>query len=95
MSSHTYTTRVQEGMYILYNLYIVYIMYIVYTRNMSKIGKVTTAQIGEKLFIVDGVSPLRYLDLTKNKVHVYDNRNFFEKLFRRKQKPIRLIVRKK
>ncbi len=37
MSSQTYTTRVQEDMYILYKLYIVYIMYIVYTRNMSKL----------------------------------------------------------
>lgn len=34
--------------------------------------KVRTIQLGNKLVIVDGFSPLRYLDLTTNKVHKYN-----------------------
>ncbi len=45
VSSQTYTTRVQEDMYILYNLYIVYIMYIMYTKNMSMIDINRTTRI--------------------------------------------------
>lgn len=33
--------------------------------------KVRTVQVGNRLIILDGKSPLRYLDLTTNKVHVY------------------------
>lgn len=33
--------------------------------------KVRTLQINDRLIIMDGVSPLRYVDLTTNKVHVY------------------------
>lgn len=33
--------------------------------------KVTTAQIGHKLIIVDGEGPLRYVDLTTNQVHIF------------------------
>ena len=80
-------------MYILYKLYIVYIMYIVYTRNMSKILKVKTVQVGNKLVIMNGVDPIRYVDLRTNKVHQYDNRKWWQKLLRRGQNPLRIIVR--
>lgn len=33
--------------------------------------KVKTLQLGNRLLILDGVGPLRYVDLTTNKVHVY------------------------
>lgn len=33
--------------------------------------KVRTVQVGNRLIIADGKSPLRYVDLTTNKVHVY------------------------
>lgn len=37
-----------------------------------KTTKVNTGQIGNKLYILDGKSPLRYVDLTTNKVHQYE-----------------------
>lgn len=33
--------------------------------------KVNTTQVGDKLFILNGVDPIRYVDLTRNKVHQY------------------------
>lgn len=33
--------------------------------------KIKTVQYGNKLIIMDGVGPLRYVDLTKNTVEVY------------------------
>lgn len=38
---------------------------------MGKHRKVKTVQMGNKLIILDGVSPLRYVDLTTNKVVQY------------------------
>jgi hypothetical protein len=37
----------------------------------NRYGKVQTVQIGDRIIIADGVGPLRYVDLTTNKVHVY------------------------
>lgn len=34
-------------------------------------GKVNAVQVGNRLIIADGKGPLRYVDLTTNKVHVY------------------------
>lgn len=34
-------------------------------------AKVRTVQVSDKLFILDGVGPLRYVDLTNNVVHQY------------------------
>lgn len=36
-----------------------------------KARRVKTLQVGNKLFILDGISRLRYLDLTTNKVKQY------------------------
>lgn len=90
---HYSCTRKMYTVYKKYILYIVYIMYIVYTRNMSKILKVKTVQVGEKLVIMNGVDPIRYVDLRTNKVHQYDNRKWWQKLLRRGQNPLRIIVR--
>ena len=35
-------------------------------------NKVKTVQFGNRLIIADGIGPLRYVDLTTNKVHVYE-----------------------
>lgn len=34
-------------------------------------AKVITYQVGSKLYITNGVDPVRYVDLTTNKVHQY------------------------
>ena len=38
--------------------------------------KVRTAQVGQRLMITDGVGPLRYVDLGRNTVHVYDGKKY-------------------
>lgn len=43
-------------------------------------GKVKTAQVNNKLFILDGKGPIRYVDLEKNKLHVYKQRKPFNLL---------------
>lgn len=43
---------------------------------MASSPKVRTTQLGDKLFILNGVDPLRYVDLAKNKVHQYKKPNF-------------------
>lgn len=72
-----------------------YSMYIMYTVYMKEVLKVKTVQIGKRLIIMNGVDPLRYLDLTTNKVHKYDNRTWLQKLLRKKQNPLRIVVRAK
>lgn len=44
--------------------------------------KVKTLQIGKRLIIVDGFSPLRYVDLTTNKVHKYDGKKHFKYIYK-------------
>lgn len=34
-------------------------------------SEVKTVQVGDRLMILDSKSPLRYVDLTTNKIHVY------------------------
>lgn len=36
-------------------------------------GKVRTIQLADTLLILDGVGPLRYVDLTNNTVRVFGN----------------------
>lgn len=45
-------------------------------------GRVKTLQVGKKLLIMDGKSPLRYVDLTTNKVHQYKSRKPFKYIFK-------------
>jgi len=44
--------------------------------------KVKTLQLGNRLIIMDGFSPLRYVDLTTNKVHKYDGKKHFKYIYK-------------
>lgn len=39
---------------------------------MTKNKDIRVMRVQNRLLIMDGVSPLRYVDLTTNKVHVYE-----------------------
>lgn len=44
--------------------------------------KVKTLQVNDRLIILDGQGPMKYVDLTKNKLHVYKQKKcwpFFHK----------------
>lgn len=45
-------------------------------RGQKIVAKVKTLQVGNKLFILNGVDPLRYVDLSNNKVHQYKKRKY-------------------
>lgn len=45
-------------------------------------GKVKTLQVGKKLIILDGREPLRYVDLTTNKVHQYKTPKIFKYIYK-------------
>jgi hypothetical protein len=51
-------------------------------------AKVRTLQVGKKLFIMNGRDPLRYLDLTNNKVHQYKKQKPFKYIFNFKKENI-------
>lgn len=55
----------------------------------TTIRKVQTVQLNEKLFILNGHDPIKYLDLTTNKVHQYEapRKSLRERLFKKKFKP--------
>lgn len=40
-------------------------------RKPGKLYRVRTFQVSDKLYIFNGVDPIRYVDLTKNKVALY------------------------
>ena len=40
-------------------------------RRKWRVRKTTTVQVGNRLIILDGYNPLRYVDLAKNKLHKY------------------------
>lgn len=49
-------------------------------------GRIRTFQIANKLVIMDGKSPLRYLDLTNNTLHTYEPIGKFRVTYTVKQK---------
>lgn len=48
-----------------------------------EVSKVETARLGNKLFIFDGVGPLKYVNLKTNKLKVYKNPSKLTLIFRR------------
>ena len=50
---------------------------------MSEYRRVNMVQIQNKIIIADGESPLRYLDLETNKVHVYPGQMRFQWWYRK------------
>lgn len=50
-------------------------------------SKVKTAQMGDKLYIMNGSDPLRYVDLTKNKVKQYKPKAAFTISYKYKPAP--------